>query len=341
MEHLERSLKAQLLQRIAPIEEHPLQFTSVSNPTVRSTDVLIRIKACGVCHSNLHMIEGEFRIFGSPAKLPIIPGHEITGVIEALGKDVENWHLGQRVGVQVLYEACGTCEFCLAGREQLCVNEKVTGESVDGGYAEFIAAPSNFIYPVPDNLGDEEAAPLFCPGVTAYRAVRRANVQMGNKVVVMGVGGVGHMSLQFAKLAGAEVIAVDRSPSALNLARELGANYMISPAELDGHLAKSGKPDVILVHAPAQAAIDQAFRSIKKGGTVLMAVLGNVSVVFPQEYTIQTSVIGTRSDMLETLKIASAGKVKVISKSYPLSEASTILERLKRGEITGRAILVP
>jgi alcohol dehydrogenase, propanol-preferring len=334
-------LKAQLLQRIAPIEEHPLLFTTVDNPAAGSKDVLIRIKACGVCHSNLHMIEGEFQVFGSPAKLPIIPGHEITGVVESVGGDVQKWHSGDRVGVQVLYEACGNCEFCLTGREQLCVKEKVTGESVDGGYAEFIAAPSDYIYSVPDNLGDAEAAPLFCPGVTAYRAVRRANVQMGNKVVVMGVGGVGHMSLQFAKLAGAEVTAVDRSPSALGLARDLGADHAISPEELDDDLKKFGRPDVILVHAPAQPAIDQAFRSVKRGGTILMAVLGNVSVVFPQEYTIQTSVIGTRSDMLETLKIATAGKVKVVAKSYPLSEAIPILERLKKGEITGRAILVP
>lgn len=287
------------------------------------------------------MIEGEFQVFGSPAKLPIIPGHEITGVVENVGTDVQRWRAGDRVGVQVLYEACGACEFCLTGREQLCVKEKVTGESVDGGYAELISAPSDYIYPVPENLNDVEAAPLFCPGVTAYRAVKRSGVQMGNNVVVMGVGGVGHMSLQFAKLAGAEVTAVDKSPAGLELAKQLGADHAILPQELGDHLRNFGEPDVILVHAPAQPAIDQAFRSIKRGGTVLMAVLGNVSVVFPQEYTIQTSVIGTRSDMLETLKFASAGKVKVISKSYPLSEASAILEKLKRGEITGRAVLAP
>jgi len=334
-------LKAQLLERIAPIEEDPLRYETVKDPEVKPKDVLIRIKACGVCHSNLHMIEGEFRIFGAPSKLPIIPGHEITGVVEKVGGDVKNWKEGDRVGVQVLYEACGVCEFCLTGREQLCLNKKVTGETVDGGYAELIAAPSDFVYAVPDNLSDEIAAPLFCPGVTAYRAVKRAHVQMGNKVAVMGIGGVGHMTLQFAKLAGAEVVAVDKSPAALDLARELGADLAIRPDELDGHVAKSGNPDVIFVHAPAQPAIDLAFKSIKRGGTILMAVLGNVSVVFPHEYTIVTSVIGTRSDMLETLKIAVAGKITVKSKSYPLSEASSILQKLKRGEIMGRAVLVP
>jgi len=334
-------LRAQVLQRIAAIEDAPLQYASVDDPEVRPNDVLIRIKACGVCHSNLHMIEGEFRVFGVPSKLPIIPGHEITGVIADIGADVKKWRVGDRVGVQVLYEACGNCEFCLTGREHLCLNKKVTGETVDGGYAELIAAPSDFIYAVPENLSDEEAAPLFCPGVTAYRAVKRANVRMGNKVVVIGVGGVGHMSMQFAKLAGAEVVAVDKSPGALSLARELGADVAIPPAELGEHLTKYGKPDVIFVHAPSPQAIDQAFRSIKRGGTVLMAVLGNVSVVFPEEYTVMTSVIGTRSDMLETLKIASMGKVKVKSKSFPLSDASAILGRLKKGEIAGRAVLVP
>lgn len=288
------------------------------------------------------MIEGEFRTFGVPAKLPIIPGHEITGVVETVGSNAKKkWHLGDRVGVQVLYEACGICEFCLTGREQLCLNKKVTGETVDGGYAEFIAAPSDFVYAVPDNLGDEEAAPLFCPGITAYRAVKRAGVQMGNMVVVIGVGGVGHMTLQFAKLAGAEVVAVDKSSSALGLAKELGADAAISPSELDEYVSRSGSPDVIFVHAPAQPAIDQAFRSVKRGGTVLMAVLGNAFVVFPQEYTVITSVIGTRADMLETLKIAAGGEVKVKTKSFPLKDASIILEKLKRGEVPGRAVLVP
>lgn len=334
-------MKAQLLERIAPIENGPLQYSTVEDPKARPNDVLIRIEACGVCHSNLHMIEGEFRVFGAPGKLPIVPGHEITGVVESVGSDVKNWKSGDRVGVQVLYEACGTCEFCLSGREQLCQNKKVTGETVDGGYAELIAAPSDFVYSVPDNLDIVEAAPLFCPGVTAFRAVKRAHVQMGNKVVVMGVGGVGHMTVQFAKLAGAEVIAVDRSPAALGLARELGADVAIPPDELDAHVSKFGNPDVIFVHAPAQPAIDLAFRTIKTGGTVLMAVLGNVSVVFPHEYTIVTSVIGTRSDMLETLKIAERGKIRVKTKSFPLSEASAILQDLKRGQITGRAVLVP
>ncbi len=212
---------------------------------------------------------------------------------------------------------------------------------MDGGYAELIAAPSDYIYSVPENLDLEEAAPLFCPGVTAYRAVKRAGVRMGNTVVVMGVGGVGHMSLQFAKLAGAQVIAVDKSKDALGLARELGADVAISPAELDDYVSKHNRPDVVFVHAPAQPAIDQTFRAIKRGGVVLMAVLGNTSIVFPEEYSVVTSAIGTRSDMLETLKIAAMGKVKVKSKSFPLSDASEILVRLKKGEITGRAVLVP
>jgi len=334
-------LKAQVLERIAPIEDGPLKYSSVDDPKMRSRDVLIEIKACGVCHSNLHMIEGEFRVFGVPSKLPIIPGHEVTGIVACVGTDVKKWRAGDRVGVQVLHEACGSCEFCQTSREQLCVNKNITGETVDGGYAEMIAAPSDYIYSVPENLDIEEAAPLFCPGVTAYRAVKRAGVRMGNTIVVMGVGGVGHMSLQFAKLAGAEVIAVDKSRGALGLAKELGADVTIPPNELDEYVSKHGHPDAVFVHAPAQPAIDQAFRSVKRGGVVLMAVLGSASIVFPEEYSVVTSAIGTRSDMMETLKIAAMGKVRVKSKSFPLSDATEILGRLKRGEITGRAVLVP
>ena len=329
------------MQRIAPIEEAPLKYTSVDDPEIGPKQVLIKVNACGVCHSNLHMIEGEFRVFGSPAKLPIIPGHEVVGTIERVGADVAARRVGERVGVQVLHEACGSCEFCLTGREHLCVNAKVTGESVDGGYAELMAAPADFVYPVPENLRDDEAAPLFCPGVTAYRAVKRADVRMGNKVVIFGVGGVGHMSLQFAKLAGAVVIAVDRSQAALRLASELGADAAFSPAELEEHLAKHERPDVVFVHAPAQSAVDQAFKSVKRGGTIMMAVLGNASVVFPMEYTVMTSSIGTRSDVMETLKIAATGRVRVKSERFPLSDATAVLARLKKGEIAGRAVLVP
>jgi len=333
-------MKAQLCTRIGDIETKPLSYETVEDPEPDSNQVLVQIKACGVCHSNLHMIEGEFKEFGIPAKLPIIPGHEVTGIIKKLGNDVKAFEVGERVGVQVLYESCRTCEYCITGRENLCLSRTATGESVDGGYAEYLAAPYDFIYKLPDNIGFEEGAPLFCPGVTAYRAVRRAGVEFGKRVAIIGIGGVGHMSLQFANLTGAETIAVDISESQLRLAEKIGSDHAVLADDADDYVSTTGKVDVVMVHAPSQKAISQARRIVKRGGTILMGVLGDIRIVFPEEYSVISSVIGSRQDMKETLKIASTGKVKVEWSSYSLSDAHDVLLKLKQGKVVGRAVLV-
>ncbi len=334
-------MKAQLCIRIDKIENRPLKYTTVPDPTPQSDQVLIKVKACGVCYSNLHMIEGELKQFGVPAKLPIIPGHEVTGEIMEVGRATRGFMEGDRVGVQVLWNTDGTCEFCLSGRENLCLKRQTTGEVVDGGYAEYMVAPSGFVHHLPDNLGFEESASLFCPGVTAYHAVKRANVRVGQKVAIIGIGGVGHMTLQFAKLAGAETIAVDTSEAKLKLAQDIGADHALTAMELDEFTVKTGRPDVVMVHAPSQKAVEQALRIVKRGGTVLMGVCGDAPVSFPEEYTIMGSVIGTRQEMNEVLKIASMGRVRVDWNVYRLSEAEDVLIKLKQGKIVGRAILVP
>ncbi len=335
-------MKAQLMTRIDKIENHPLTYATVEDPKPEADEVLIKIKACGVCYSNLSMIEGEFKeIFGIPTKLPIIPGHEITGVVEELGASAKGFQKGDRVGVQVLWNTDGTCEFCQTGRENLCLSKQTTGETRDGGFAEYITAPSSFTYHLPENLGFEESAPLFCPGVTAYHAVKRANIQLGQKVAVIGIGGVGYMSLQFAKLAGAETVAVDKDVSKLELAQHMGADLAFTADKLEEYVAKTGKLDAVLVHAPSQRAVDQAIRIVKRGGVVLLGVLGQAQIVFADEYSVIGSVIGTRNDVNQTLKIASMGKVKVDWTPYKLSEAEDVLLKLKQGKIVGRAILVP
>ena len=214
-------MKAQVCTRIDKIENHPLIYTTVDDPKPEPDQVLIKVKACGVCYSNLHMIEGELQRFGVPSRLPIIPGHEVTGVVEEVGSSAVGFQRGDRVGLQVLWSADGTCEFCLTGRENLCLNKQTTGETVDGGYAEYMTIPGAFAYHLPENLGFEESASLFCPGVTGYHAVKRANIKLGQRVAIIGIGGVGHMTLQFAKLAGAETIAIDTSEDKLKLARKL------------------------------------------------------------------------------------------------------------------------
>ncbi|MCW3984220.1 MAG: alcohol dehydrogenase catalytic domain-containing protein [Candidatus Bathyarchaeota archaeon] len=334
-------MKAQLCTRIDKIENHPLKYTTHPTPQPQVDQVFIKVQACGVCYSNLHMIEGELKQFGVPSKLPIIPGHEVTGVIEEVGSQARGFERGDRVGVQVLWKTDGTCEYCLSGRENLCLNRQTTGEVVDGGYAEYMVAPAAFVHRLPDNLGFDESASLFCPGITAYHAVKRANVRVGQKAAVIGIGGVGHMTLQFAKLAGAETIAVDTSETKLKLAQDIGADHSLTAMELDEFILKTGRPDIVMVHAPSQQAVEQAMRIVKRGGTVLMGVCGNVAVQFPEEYSIVGSVIGTRQEMNEVLRLASLGKVRVDWNSYRLSEAEDVLVKLKQGKIVGRAILVP
>jgi alcohol dehydrogenase, propanol-preferring len=174
-------MKAQVCTKIDKIENHPLVYSTVDDPTPASDQLLIKVKACGVCYSNLHMVEGELQRFGVPSRLPIIPGHEITGVVEEAGSSTSGFQRCDRVGAQVLWSADGTCEFCLTGRENLCINKQTTGETVDGGYAEYLTVPSAFTYHLPEGLGFEESASLFCPGVTGYHAVKRAGIRLGKK----------------------------------------------------------------------------------------------------------------------------------------------------------------
>jgi len=334
-------VKAYVLHKTDLVESKPLKYEEYSDPVIKDDELLVKIEACGVCHSNLHTIEGDWKSIGIPAKLPIVPGHEIVGIVEEIGKAVRGFSKGQRAGVQVLYNTCGHCEYCRTGRENLCLNQDGTGESVDGGFAQFIKVREEHAYSVPDNLNVVEAAPLFCPGVTAYRGIRRTGLTFGQKIAVFGIGGVGHLSLQFAKLAGAEVIAVDAGQDQLELAKELGADYTVRPEEVDSLISKIGKPDIVAIHASPQKAIDQAFQTVKRGGTVLLAVVGNPFINAFEEYTVLGTEVGTRYDMNQVLKLAEKGKIKVKSKSHSMSKVNEILLKLKKGEIAGRAVLVP
>lgn len=334
-------MKAQVCTRIDKIENHPLVYMDVDKPTPESDQLLIKVKACGVCYSNLHMIEGDLQKYGVPSRLPIIPGHEVTGIVEEAGNKTTGFQKGDCVGSQVLWWADGTCEFCLTGKEHLCSNKQTTGETVDGGYAEYMTIPSKFAYHLPDCLNFEESASLFCPGVTGYHAVKRAGLRMGQKAAIIGIGGVGHMTLQFAKLAGASTVAIDTTEDKLKLAEGIGADETLTVGQVDEYVGKTGRFDAVFVHAPSQKAVDQAVRIVKRGGTILMGVFGNAAINFPDEPSVIGSVIGTRQDMIETLKLASEGKVKVDWTAYPLSDAEGVLLKLKQGKIVGRAILVP
>ncbi len=337
-------MKGMLLYKPAPIETNPLLLEEMPTPVANRGEVLLKVSACGVCRSNLHMIEGDWLDWGVPAKSPLVPGHEVVGTLQEPGKDVSGLAAGDRVGVQPLFNTCGRCEYCRAGRENLCVKAEITGETINGGYAEYMKAVAAHTYKVPDNVEDAQAAPLFCPGVTAYRAVKMSEPRRGKRVAVFGVGGVGHLAVQFAKLEGMEVTAVSRNVDHLNLAEECGADRVISASE--GYNAKNlGGSELVeasIIFAPSDDAISQALKLTKRGGIIVVGVRGNIrDFTFGKEHIVKGSVIGTRADMQNVLRIAAEDKLNVKTQAYSLNDANAVLLKLKRNQVKGRAVLIP
>lgn len=340
-------MQAMVLNGLAPIETRPLKLMSINRPAIKSKNgLLLEIEACGVCRSNLHLIEGDWKKFGAPSHLPVVPGHEVVGVVKQVGSSVKKIRIGDRVGIQPLFSSCLQCEYCAAGRENLCESAEITGETVQGGYAEYISAIEDFVTPIPDNLDSEHAAPLFCPGITAYKAVK-ASEPAGRTVGIFGIGGVGHLAIQLAKMQGARVIAVSRAKKHIDLSKKLGADNVIVYQDSQEQFLKNLKKeegflDSAIVFAPSDKVIDTAIKSVKKGGTVVLGVLGNVAD-FPtfEEKIVKGSVIGTRKDMAELVKLASNSDLKVVIETHKLLEANEVLARLKKSQVEARAVLVP
>lgn len=337
-------MKAVVLTKPSPLAEGPLRFIEVDAPTPGRGEIVIQVHACGVCRSNLHMIEGDWLGGGVPAMTPIIPGHEVAGMVAILGEGVEHLKVGDRVGVQPIWSTCGVCSYCLSGNDQLCQTKLITGESVNGGYAEFMLAKAAHTYLLPDSLGYVEAASLFCPGITSFGAVTKASLSPAKSVAVFGVGGVGHVALQFAKLTGAETVAVTRGAKRLNLSEELGASRIVDASRGDAGavLRKSGGVDATLVFAPSDEVVRQAIEATKPGGIVVIGVNAEIGkFAFADEKTVVGSLLGSRQMMQEVLRIASQGRVRVVAETYPLAEAEKALSVLKLGEVRGRLVLVP
>lgn len=335
-------MKAIVLDSLGPLESSPFQLREYETPIPSTDQVVIGVTACGVCRSNLHMIEGDWESRGVPAKLPIVPGHEVVGVIADLGPGVSEFQVGDRVGVQPLWYSCGRCSYCLTGREQLCAKKEITGETVDGGYAEYMLASTDHLYLVPESLGDAEAAPLFCPGVTAYRAVGKAELGPGKDVAIFGVGGVGHLVIQLALLAGAEVTAVARSRQHLELAEELGVQHVInaSTENVEAVFDARGGVDAAIVFAPSGSVARQAMRAVKPGGIGVFGVQVDIGELPGEEKRIVDTLIGSREDMHEVLRLGAAGKLHVTYETFPLEDAGTALARLKADDLAARAVLV-
>ncbi len=341
-------MRAMVLSECAAIETKPLKLTEIDRHKIqRPNEILLKIEACGVCHSQLHGIEGDWKDLGIPPTLPTVPGHEVVGKIIQIGEGVTKFKVGDRAGITPLLEACKECQYCKEGKEYLCESSTITGESFKGGYTEYITVTEDFATKVPENMKPEYAAPLFCAGITAYKAVKAAEPEPHKKIGIFGIGGVGHMAVQFAKTEGCDVIAFSRTQNHLDVAKRLGAIDTMTFSEnqqefLDNLKEKQGLLDAAIVFAPADIVTDTAIKSIKKGGLVVIATIGeNPTFVAFEEKTIRGTLIGSTKDMEQVIKICEEKNIEVISETYPLESANEVLKKLKDSEIEARAVLMP
>ncbi len=321
----------------------PLVVEEVPDPVAGPGEILICVKACGVCHTDLHLAVGEWRL----SKLPLVMGHEAVGVVEKVGEGVTNFKAGDRAGIPWIYHTCGACEFCTSDREALCPTITVTGFMVDGGFAEYVKAPASHSVSTPAELSFAEAAPIYCAGLTPYRALKISGARVGDTVAVWGVGGLGHYGVQIAKAMGTRVVAVDIAPEKLELARRLGADDVVDAARIEpGKAIKAlGGAHVVVNLAPNPETIAQGFEALRRGGTLVLVGLPQGNFTLPilgsvaKGIRILTSAVGSRQDLREVLALAAAGKIKSVVESCRLEDINGVFDRMRRGEILGRTVV--
>ncbi|MFC2170177.1 zinc-dependent alcohol dehydrogenase family protein [Acidobacteriota bacterium] len=330
-------MKAQVLKKFAPVDKNPLILVDIPAPKPGPGEICIRVKVCGVCHTDLHTVEGEL----PEVKPPIIPGHQVVGTVEGRGKGASRFKEGDRVGVAWLFSACGVCVFCQRGNENLCLHAKFTGYHVNGGYAEYMVVPEDFAYEVPKIFTDEEASPLLCAGIIGYRALRLSGIKPYQCLGLYGFGASAHVAIQVAGHWDCRVYVFSRSKKHRSLAKKLGAVWTGTskqkpPEKMDGSI----------IFAPAGKLVLDALGALDKGGTVALA--GIYMTPIPEmDYTkflyhekILCSVANaTREDGEELLQAASEIPIRTTTQVFPLEEANKALQRLKAGKITGAAVL--
>jgi len=329
-------MKACLLNAPARIETNPLQFTDAPVPNPAKGEVLIRVHACGVCRTDLHVIEGELK----PQKSPVIPGHQVVGAVERLGEGSHRYPLGARVGVAWLHHTDGTCMYCRMGEENLCDAPTFTGYSVDGGYAEYVVAPEDFVYAIPDGFTDEQAAPLLCAGIIGFRCLRLSGIKPGGRLGFYGFGAAAHIAIQVARHWDVTVYAPTRDARHQKLAMELGAAW--AGGTLD---APPEKLDAAIVFAPAGEIVPAALAALRKGGVLVLGGIHMSAIpsfsydLLYQERVIRSVANNTRKDGEDFLRIAAEIPVRMHTKIFPLSEANRALNALKNDAIEGAAVL--
>lgn len=329
-------MKACVLRAPAKVEGNPLEFVEVAVPEPRENEVRVQVHSCGVCRTDLHVIEGEL----PPRKSPVIPGHQVVGTVEKPGKNARRFMVGARVGVAWLHKTDGTCEYCRSGAENLCNAPEFTGYTVNGGYAEYIVAPENFVYLLPEGFLDEQAAPLLCAGIIGFRSLRLSGIQPGGKLGFYGFGSAAHVAIQVARHWNVEVYASTRDARHQKLALELGA--MWAGGTFD---EPPKKLDAAIVFAPAGEIVPAALKALKKGGVL---VLGGIHMspipAFPydllyQERMIRSVANNTRKDGEDFLRVAAEIPIRTHVQVFPLRDANRALNALKNDAIPGAAVL--
>lgn len=329
-------MRACVLKSPAPVETNPLQYEEVDLREPRADEVLVRVRYCGVCRTDLHVVEGEL----APKKSPVIPGHQVVGVVESTGANAKRFSPGARVGIAWLHRTDGTCEYCKSGAENLCDHPEFTGYTVDGGYAEFIVAHEQFIYPIPEKFADRQAAPLLCAGIIGFRCLRLAEIQAGQNLGFYGFGAAAHVAIQVARHQGAKVYASTRDARHQRLARELGAEWT------GGTLAEPPvKLDAAIVFAPAGEIVPAALKALRKGGRLILGGIHMSPIpsfdydLLYQERMIRSVANNTRRDGEDFLRIAAEIPIQTHVQIFPLAEANRALNSLKNDAIPGAAVL--
>jgi alcohol dehydrogenase, propanol-preferring len=329
-------MRAMLLEQARPAEQSPLHSAELPDPTPAPNQVRVRIRCCGLCHTDLHTVEGDLPL----PKLPLVPGHQVVGLIDALGASVRSLKVGDRVGIPWLYSTDGTCPYCQRHTENLCEHAQFTGYHVNGGYAEFCVVREDFAHPLPAAFSDVHAAPLLCAGVIGYRSYRLSGAQNGQRLGLYGFGASAHLVLQLARYEGCEVYAFTRARAHRELAEKLGAAWTGSAEESPPHPL-----DASIIFAPAGTLVPLALRHLRKAGTLALAGV-TMTQIPPLDYDllyheriVRSVANSTREDCREFLALAAKIPVQTEIRVYPLAEANQALQDLKQSELKAAGVL--
>lgn len=330
---------------VVPALGAPLEIRELPIPEPGPGQVLVRMHTSGICHTDIHAAHGDWPVKPHP---PFVPGHEGIGVVERVGPGAAVRRVGDRVAIAWLGSACGRCGYCISGRETLCLAQTNSGYSVDGAYAEYALADERFAVPVPDAVSSLDAAPLTCAGVTTFKAIKVAGIQPGERVGVFGIGGLGHLAVQYARVVGGIVVGVDVEDAKLDLATELGADHTVNARTTDPVAAihDLGGVDVAVALAATPASFEQAFRSLRRGGRLVCValpadgtmqipifdtVLGGISVI--------GSIVGTRQDLVDVFALHAAGRTRVVAEGRKLDEINESFDDVLAGRVPARLVI--